>query len=48
MPWVSLKTSNVDLSKEMTDLINVQRSYQFQSRTVTMADQMSGLVNGIR
>ncbi|MEK4067118.1 MULTISPECIES: flagellar basal body rod C-terminal domain-containing protein [Bacillaceae] len=32
----------------MTDLINVQRSYQFQSRAVTMADQMSGLVNGIR
>ncbi|WP_412760909.1 flagellar basal body rod C-terminal domain-containing protein [Peribacillus frigoritolerans] len=22
----------------MTDLINVQRSYQFQSRAVTMAD----------
>ena len=44
----SLESSNVDLSKEMTDLINVQRSYQFQSRAVTMADQMSGLVNGIR
>ncbi|WP_307272744.1 flagellar basal body rod C-terminal domain-containing protein [Peribacillus sp. V2I11] len=44
----TLEASNVDLSKEMTDLINVQRSYQFQSRTVTMADQMSGLVNGIR
>ncbi|MFJ7937782.1 flagellar hook-basal body protein [Peribacillus sp. NPDC096622] len=44
----TLEASNVDLSKEMTDLINVQRSYQFQSRAVTMADQMSGLVNGIR
>ncbi|MEY9870050.1 flagellar basal-body rod protein FlgG [Peribacillus sp. B2I2] len=44
----TLESSNVDLSKEMTDLINVQRSYQFQSRAVTMADQMSGLVNGIR
>ncbi|WP_458353856.1 flagellar hook-basal body protein [Peribacillus frigoritolerans] len=44
----TLESSNVDLSKEMTDLINVQRSYQFQSRAVTMADQMSGLVNGLR
>jgi len=44
----SLENSNVDLSKEMTDLINIQRQYQFQSRTISMADQMSGLVNGIR
>ncbi|MFJ7510696.1 flagellar hook-basal body protein [Peribacillus simplex] len=44
----TLEASNVDLSKEMTELINVQRSYQFQSRAVTMADQMNGLVNGIR
>ncbi|MED3688727.1 flagellar hook-basal body protein [Peribacillus butanolivorans] len=43
-----LESSNVDLSKEMTDLINVQRHYQFQSSAVTMADQMSGLINGIR
>ncbi|MDZ5471846.1 flagellar hook-basal body protein [Bacillus sp. 31A1R] len=44
----ALEQSNVDLSKEMTELINVQRSYQFQSRSVTLADQMMGLVNGIR
>ncbi|WP_409296037.1 flagellar hook-basal body protein [Peribacillus sp. SCS-26] len=44
----SLENSNVDLSKEMTDLLNVQRSYQFQSRSITQADQMAGLVNGIR
>lgn len=44
----SLENSNVDLSKEMSDLINVQRQYQFQSRAISMADQMSGLVNGIR
>ncbi len=43
-----LEQSNVDLSKQMTDLLNVQRSYQFQSRAVTMADQMMGLINGIR
>ena len=43
-----LETSNVDLSKEMTDLITAQRQYQFQSRAITMADQMGGLINGIR
>lgn len=43
-----LEQSNVDMSKEMTELINVQRSYQFQARSITLADQMMGLVNGIR
>lgn len=44
----ALEAANVDLSKEMTDLITAQRLYQFQSRSVTMADQMLGLVNSIR
>ncbi|MBU5214619.1 flagellar biosynthesis protein FlgG [Bacillus obstructivus] len=44
----SLEGSNVNLSKEMTDLINVQRSYQFQSKAISLSDQMMGLVNGIR
>ncbi len=44
----TLEASNVDMGKEMTELINVQRSYQFQSRSITLADQMMGLVNGIR
>ena len=44
----ALEMSNVDLSKEMTDLIAAQRSYQFNSRAITIADQMLGLVNGIR
>ncbi|MBT2642982.1 flagellar hook-basal body protein [Bacillus sp. ISL-41] len=43
-----LEQSNVDMSKEMADLINVQRSYQFHSKSITLADQMLGLVNGIR
>lgn len=43
-----LEGSNVDISKEMTDLIQTQRSYQFNARTITMADQMEGLVNSIR
>jgi flagellar basal-body rod protein FlgG len=44
----ALEQSNVELSKEMTDLINVQCSYQFQSRSINLADQMMGLINGIR
>ncbi|WP_374720899.1 flagellar hook-basal body protein [Peribacillus tepidiphilus] len=44
----TLEASNVDMSKEMTDLINLQRHYQFQARSVTLADQMMGLINGIR
>lgn len=44
----ALEGSNVDYQKEMTDLINVQRAYQFNSRSVSIADQMLGLVNNIR
>lgn len=44
----ALEQSNVDMSKEMTDLIQTQRAYQFQSRSISIADQMMGLVNGIR
>ena len=44
----ALEGSNVDLSKEMTNLIAAQRSYQFNSRAITIADQMLGLINGIR
>jgi flagellar basal-body rod protein FlgG len=43
-----LESSNVDIGKEMTDMLNVQRAYQFQSRSISMADQMMGLINGIR
>ena len=44
----ALEASNVNTQKEMTDLIGIQRSYQFNARTVTLADQMLGLINGIR
>lgn len=44
----ALEQSNVDLSKEMTDLIAAQRSYQFNSRAVSVGDQMLGLINSIR
>lgn len=44
----ALENSNVDISKQMTDLISTQRSYQFNSRTISMGDQMSGLINQLR
>jgi flagellar basal-body rod protein FlgG len=44
----TLEMSNVDLSKEMTNLISTQRSYQFNTRAVSIADQMLGLINSIR
>lgn len=44
----ALEQSNVDISEEMTDLIQTQRAYQFQAKAITIADQMQGLINGIR
>lgn len=44
----SLELSNVNLSTEMTNLITAQRNYQFSSRAISIADQMLGLINGIR
>ncbi|ASN04086.1 flagellar hook-basal body protein [Virgibacillus necropolis] len=44
----ALERSNVDISKEMTDLITAQRSYQFNAKTISMSDQMMGLVNQLR
>ncbi|MGM9924983.1 MAG: flagellar hook-basal body protein [Bacillus sp. (in: firmicutes)] len=44
----ALEASNVDMSKELTDLLDVQRQFQLQSRSITIADQMLGLINGVR
>ncbi|GGG12667.1 flagellar hook-basal body complex protein FlhP [Lysinibacillus alkalisoli] len=44
----AMEMSNVDVGKETTELIQTQRAYQFNARAVTMADQMLGLINGIR
>jgi flagellar basal-body rod protein FlgG len=42
-----LESSNVDLSKEVTDMITTQRGFQFNSRSISYADQMMGISNGI-
>ncbi|GIO25251.1 flagellar hook-basal body protein [Oceanobacillus sp. J11TS1] len=44
----ALEQSNVDLSQAMTDMMAAQRLYQLNSRSITMGDQMLGLVNTIR
>ncbi|WP_217586429.1 flagellar hook-basal body protein [Lentibacillus saliphilus] len=44
----SLEHSNVDMGKQMTDLVMTQRAYQFNARTISMTDQMSGLINQLR
>lgn len=44
----ALESSNVDLSKEMTELMVSQRSYQLNSKSITMGDQMLGLINSVR
>src|SRR5690625_828533 len=44
----ALEQSNVDLAEEMTDMLIAQRSYQFNARSITMGDQMLGLINQLR
>lgn len=36
----NLESSNVDMSQEFTNLINIERGYQFNSRVVTTSDEM--------
>ncbi|WP_284138968.1 MULTISPECIES: flagellar hook-basal body protein [unclassified Virgibacillus] len=43
-----LESSNVNMAEQMTDLISTQRSYQFNARTISMSDQMLGLINQLR
>ncbi|GAA0724069.1 flagellar basal-body rod protein FlgG [Clostridium malenominatum] len=40
--------SNVDVSKEMTDMILSQRAFEFGSRAIKAADEMWGMVNNLR
>lgn len=44
----ALEQSNVSTQEQMTQLISAQRAYQFNARTVTMSDQMQGLINQLR
>ncbi|ANB58600.1 flagellar hook-basal body family protein [Anoxybacillus sp. B7M1] len=44
----ALEQSNVDLGTEMTDLMLTQRSYQMNAKSISISDQMLGLINGVR
>jgi flagellar basal-body rod protein FlgG len=43
-----LEISNVNLSQEMTELLNTQRAFQLLSRSLSTADTMMGLANNLR
>ncbi|HZJ58314.1 MAG TPA: flagellar hook-basal body protein [Clostridia bacterium] len=43
-----LEQSNVDMAREMTDLIIAQRAYQLNSRVVQTADEMEKQANSLR
>ncbi len=40
--------SNVDLTVEMTEMVQVQRAYQLMARSLTSSDTMMGLANNLR
>ena len=40
--------SNVNLAQEMTDLISIQRSFQLNSRGITVADDMWSMINNLQ
>jgi flagellar basal-body rod protein FlgG len=44
----NLEASNVELSKEMTNMIRAQRAFSLASRALTTADSMEGLANALR
>jgi len=43
-----LEESNVDVSKEMTDMIVTQRAFELGSRGLKTADEMWGLINSLK
>ena len=44
----TLESSNTDMAQAMTDMIEVQRSFQMTSKALTMADQMAEIANGVK
>lgn len=44
----ALEAPNVDLAKEMVQLNETQRSYQFLSRGISISDQMMAIANNIK
>ncbi|RPF54128.1 flagellar hook-basal body protein [Aquisalibacillus elongatus] len=44
----ALEQSNVDMAKEFTDLTEAQRAYSFNSQSISIGDQMMGLIGSMR
>ncbi|AHV99375.1 flagellar hook-basal body protein [Paenibacillus sabinae] len=44
--WI--EQSNVDLNKEMTEMLQIQRTYQLAAKALSSGDQMLGLANNMR
>ncbi|OWA36160.1 hypothetical protein B9G55_09925 [Saccharibacillus sp. O16] len=43
-----LEQSNVDLTSQMTDMMQAQRAYQLAAKALTSSDTMASIANGIR
>ncbi|TGU79049.1 flagellar hook-basal body complex protein, partial [Mesorhizobium sp. M00.F.Ca.ET.186.01.1.1] len=41
----ALEGSNVTMTEEMSQLVNIQRAYQLNSRAIGISDQMMGIAN---
>ncbi|SIS41306.1 flagellar hook-basal body protein [Salimicrobium flavidum] len=44
----TLEASNVDIGQQMTEMMTMQRAYQFNARSLSTSDEMMGLVNQLR
>lgn len=44
----ALEASNVNMMEEMSQLVNIQRAYQLNSRALGISDQMMGIANSLR
>ncbi|MCE0451290.1 flagellar hook-basal body protein [Brevibacillus sp. AF8] len=44
----ALESSNVSMTEEMSQLVNIQRAYQLNSRAIGISDQMMGIANQLR
>ncbi|WDV95008.1 flagellar hook-basal body protein [Brevibacillus parabrevis] len=44
----ALEGSNVTMTEEMSQLVNIQRAYQLNSRAIGISDQMMGIANSLR
>ena len=44
----ALESSNVDMSKVMTDMIITQKAYSMSSKAIQTTDEIMGMINGIK